>query len=200
MRPAGSATSRMMLSAETDFPQPDSPTSATVSPSLTSQETPSTARTAPALVMKVVLRSRTSSRFATALGYRVCSVKRFDLGGGKAELGEHLARMLAESRRGARHRARCRRKLDRQAQGSGRPGARVLELDHHLARERLRVARQLGDGVDRAAGHARGVQSPEQVILFPRSDPLAQSLCQRFEILHALGVAAKDRKSTRLNS
>ena len=33
IRPAGGATSRMMLSAETDLPQPDSPTSATVSPS-----------------------------------------------------------------------------------------------------------------------------------------------------------------------
>ena len=47
IRPAGGATSRMMLSAETDLPHPDSPTSATVSPSATSHDTPSTARTTP---------------------------------------------------------------------------------------------------------------------------------------------------------
>ena len=34
-RPAGRARSRMMASEETDLPQPDSPTSATVSPGLT---------------------------------------------------------------------------------------------------------------------------------------------------------------------
>ena len=35
MRPAGFASRRMMESAETDLPQPDSPTSATVSPGFT---------------------------------------------------------------------------------------------------------------------------------------------------------------------
>jgi len=52
IRPAGTATSRMMDSALTLLPQPDSPTSATVSPSWMSQETPSTARTTPAEVTK----------------------------------------------------------------------------------------------------------------------------------------------------
>ena len=35
MRPAGFASRRMMASEETDLPQPDSPTSATVSPGFT---------------------------------------------------------------------------------------------------------------------------------------------------------------------
>src|SRR3990170_9099656 len=109
MRPAGSATSRMMLSADTDLPQPDSPTSATVSPSRTSQETPSTARTTPAVVRNEVLRLRTWSSVPMASGYRVCAVQGVDLGGGKAELGEHFAGVLAEGRRRPGHRAgRCR--------------------------------------------------------------------------------------------
>ena len=45
-----------MLNALTLLPQPDSPTSATVSLSLTSQETSSTARTTPLRVTKCVLR------------------------------------------------------------------------------------------------------------------------------------------------
>src|SRR2546425_1265153 len=68
MRPAGAATSRMMLRAETLLPHPDSPTSATVSPALTSQETSSTARTMPAPVWNCVLRCRTSRRIATVRG------------------------------------------------------------------------------------------------------------------------------------
>src|SRR3990170_8949831 len=101
MRPAGSATRRMMLSADTDLPQPDSPTSATVSPSCTSQETPSTARTTPAEVANDVLRFLTSSRAAMALGYRVRGVEGIDLGTREAELAEHLARVLAEGGRRA---------------------------------------------------------------------------------------------------
>ena len=65
MRPAGAATSRMMLSALTDLPHPDSPTSATVSPSRTSHDTPSTARTTPPRVAKCVWRLRTSKSVPT---------------------------------------------------------------------------------------------------------------------------------------
>src|SRR5882762_7820201 len=66
MRPAGAATSRMIESALTDLPHPDSPTRATVSPSATSQDTPSTARTTPPRVTKCVWRSTTSRRLPTA--------------------------------------------------------------------------------------------------------------------------------------
>ena len=62
MRPAGRVTRRMTDSALTDFPQPDSPTSATVSPDRTSQETPSTARTTAPEIAKWVCRSLTSRR------------------------------------------------------------------------------------------------------------------------------------------
>ena len=42
----------MTASADTDLPQPDSPTSATISPGFTRQLTPSTARTTPRDVTK----------------------------------------------------------------------------------------------------------------------------------------------------
>jgi len=56
----------MMLSADTDLPQPDSPTSATVSPSWMSQDTPSTARTRPPDVRNVVFRFLTWRRVVMA--------------------------------------------------------------------------------------------------------------------------------------
>ncbi len=52
----------MTLSAVTDLPLPDSPTMPSVSPGLISNETPSTAFTMPACVLKTVWRSWTSSR------------------------------------------------------------------------------------------------------------------------------------------
>src|SRR5688572_16303629 len=69
MRPAGSETSRMIDSAVTLLPQPDSPTSATVSPSCTSQLTPSTARTSPLDVENCVARFSTDS--SAGIGARV---------------------------------------------------------------------------------------------------------------------------------
>ena len=50
--PAGCGTSCMIDSAVTLFPDPDSPTSASVSPSARSKETPSTARAGPSLMRK----------------------------------------------------------------------------------------------------------------------------------------------------
>jgi hypothetical protein len=57
----------MMLRALTLLPQPDSPTSATVSLSPTSHDTSSTARTTPLRVTKCVLRFLTSRRVPTAV-------------------------------------------------------------------------------------------------------------------------------------
>src|SRR5215216_2199787 len=60
--PGGSGTSRRMEFAVTDFPQPLSPTSASVSPSSTWKDTPSTARLTPSGVRKCVCRFSTSSK------------------------------------------------------------------------------------------------------------------------------------------
>src|SRR5512145_1977433 len=193
MRPAGSATRRMMLSAETDLPQPDSPTSATVSPSATSQDTPSTARTCPAAVANVVLRLRTSSKVATVLGYRFCRVQGVDLGRGKAEFRKHLAGVLAESRRRPCHLARRAGKLDRQSERTRSAGARMLELNHHLARQRLRVGGHVGDRVDRAARNTGDVERLDQLTFSPTRNPCTQRFCEGVEILHAFGVACEAR-------
>src|SRR5262252_492228 len=61
MRPGGE-TSRMIESAVTDLPQPDSPTRLNVSPRSSVNETSSTERASPRLVEKNVFRLRTSRR------------------------------------------------------------------------------------------------------------------------------------------
>src|SRR3954451_3276059 len=61
MRPGGDGTRRSTDSAVTLLPQPDSPTIAKVSPGMTWNDTPSTARTMPSRVKNQVLRSATSS-------------------------------------------------------------------------------------------------------------------------------------------
>src|SRR4051812_26809261 len=59
--PGGSGISRISDMEVTDLPQPDSPTIASVSPSLTWNDTPSTARLIPLGVRKWVCRFSTSS-------------------------------------------------------------------------------------------------------------------------------------------
>src|SRR5262245_6693266 len=67
IRPGGCGTSFRIESAETLFPLPDSPTTASVSPGLTSNDTPSTARTTPASVVKYVFRFSSRRRGAVML-------------------------------------------------------------------------------------------------------------------------------------
>src|SRR5499426_587223 len=61
MRPAGSGTRRTSDRHVTDFPEPDSPTRASVSPASRVKLTPSTARVTPRRVKKCVRRSSTTS-------------------------------------------------------------------------------------------------------------------------------------------
>src|SRR3981081_2702580 len=68
--PGGSGMSRISDMAVTDLPQPDSPTMASVSPSSTWKETPSTERLIPSGVRKWVCRfSTSSSAILQALGH-----------------------------------------------------------------------------------------------------------------------------------
>src|ERR1700682_2156011 len=62
MRPVWRGRSRMIESAETDLPEPDSPTMATTSPRSTWKLKPSTARTTPRDVKKWTCKSSTSSK------------------------------------------------------------------------------------------------------------------------------------------
>src|SRR5438132_8534185 len=61
MRPGGDAMSRMIESAVTLLPEPDSPTIPSVSPSFSSNDKPLTARTMPSSVANVTRRSLTES-------------------------------------------------------------------------------------------------------------------------------------------
>src|SRR4051794_40788327 len=62
VRPSRGGKRRMIESAVTLLPQPDSPTMPSVSPGETSNDTPSTARVTPSSVKKNVARSRTERR------------------------------------------------------------------------------------------------------------------------------------------
>src|SRR5215813_370521 len=74
MRPGGDAMSLRMESEVTLLPQPDSPTTASVSPTDTENETPSTARTTPSRVKKCVCKSSiSSSGLGLAIGLHVAS-------------------------------------------------------------------------------------------------------------------------------
>src|SRR5215475_14456595 len=68
MRPGGCGMSRMIESAVTLLPQPDSPTTPSVSPLSMWKSTPSTARTTPSSVKKWVLSPRTSSSRSAIAG------------------------------------------------------------------------------------------------------------------------------------
>src|SRR5437867_3848760 len=66
--PGGDAIRRRIDSDVTLLPQPDSPTTASVSPRSTENDTPSTARTTPSRVKKYVFRPCTSSSGAAGVG------------------------------------------------------------------------------------------------------------------------------------
>src|SRR3546814_898320 len=68
IRPGGRGTRPRIDSAVMLFPQPDSPTTPSVSPDHSCRETSSTARTTPVLVRNCVLRFRTSSTGTGASG------------------------------------------------------------------------------------------------------------------------------------
>src|SRR5262245_10099580 len=99
--------------------------------------------------------------------------------------------MLAKNRRGPRNLPWRAGKLDRQAERAGASGAGMFQLDHHLARERLGVGGEVGDRVDRAAGHTRRLERGEQLAEVALPDARAHQFDQRWQVLHALGVVAE---------
>src|SRR5262249_44480934 len=68
MRPDCRGSSRMIDSAETDLPDPDSPTMATISPRPTSKDRPSTARRRPDPVTNSTSRLSTDNSVGLAAG------------------------------------------------------------------------------------------------------------------------------------
>src|SRR5436305_7292305 len=98
MRPGGSGMRRRIELAVTDFPQPLSPTTARVSPSRTSNETPSTARLTPSGVRKCVCRFSTSNSAIALETLRKARIERIAHAIAKQIHSEH------------RQRQECRRK------------------------------------------------------------------------------------------
>src|SRR6202011_3043960 len=104
MRPGGGGIRRNIDSAVTLLPQPLSPTIARVSPGMTWNETPSTARTTPSRVKNQVFRSATSSNgwlAGAAAGDRAGAV----MGSETAAIVTGGARDADRARRAARRRA-----------------------------------------------------------------------------------------------
>src|SRR5262249_33999009 len=92
MRPGGSGISRRIELAVTDLPQPLSPTIASVSPSSTWNETPSTARLTPSGVRKWVCRFSTSSNATGSVLLRHARIERVAQPVAEQIHGEHRDR------------------------------------------------------------------------------------------------------------
>src|SRR5579864_8552244 len=178
--------SRMMLSAVTDLPQPDSPTMPSVSPGFSSKETPSTALTMPSLVAKTVCRSWTSSRGA-ANWTSLLQARVEGVAGGVAEQvrGEHgdedrhagddheVDRVEEVALRVAEHVAPAgSRRLDAQAEEVERrldeddlPDAQAGRDDHH----RQHVGQQVLDHKPKVARSDRA-RGEDEIALLDRQD------------------------------
>src|SRR5258708_39557170 len=87
--PGGSGMSRISDIEVTDLPQPDSPTMANVSPSLTWNDTPSTARLIPSGVRKWVCRFCTSSNAIGSQALRHSRIERITQAVAEQIDGEH---------------------------------------------------------------------------------------------------------------
>src|SRR3954447_21997180 len=98
--PGGSGISRISDIEVTDFPQPDSPTMASVSPSSTWNEMPSTARLIPSGVRKWVCRFSTSSNAIRSQTLGHARIKRVAQAVAEQVDGEHGHR---EERGGKEH-------------------------------------------------------------------------------------------------
>src|SRR5882672_5560263 len=171
MRPGGIAISLSTVIAVTVLPQPDSPTTATVSPWSTVRSTPSTACNQPSSVAKWVFNPRISSRCAVIanlgdaaernLGVSRTEIPRLRLGMTKRRLGMTKRRLEMTKRR--LEMTKCRL-------GMTRPATRSASL-HHLARIEC-IAQAITGEVDaehreedRRAGEQREVRRNVEIVL-----------------------------------
>src|SRR5260370_641219 len=177
MRPGGEGTRRSTDSAVTLLPQPDSPTIARVSPGMTWNETPSTARTTPSRVKNQVLRSAISrSGLGAAAAARLAAPKALIAGNASAYAA--MARGLARGEEDAAHQARHPRHLgdgDREDDvldaGAGQRHQRDRDQDrgdrhqpvHDPHDDRIDPAGEPGDDPDQEAepGAERGDADPD---------------------------------------
>ena len=80
----------------------------------------------------------------------------------KPNSAQHLARMLPQERRGRETFPGVRESLTA-ARRARAPRARMLELDHHFARQHVRIGRHAAIVLIGSTGHARCVERRDQV-------------------------------------
>jgi len=124
--------------------------------------------------------------------------ERFDLLLVEPVLGQHLAGMLTVDRRACAHFAWGLRKLDRQADRLHGTERGMLDLDDHLARQRLRIAERLQHVVHGSARHALLVQRREPVRPRPGAEALAQHGFELLQMRHAVGPGDEARIGSEL--
>src|SRR3954466_3512528 len=144
--PGGSGISRISDIEVTDLPQPDSPTIASVSPSLTWNDTPSTARLMPLGVRKWVWRFSTSSN-AIAISLSTSEAL------GHARI-ERIAKAIAEQIHG-KHGDGQEGRREEYDVGLDLPQRPALGHDVAPGRNRRRRARA-DEGQDRLRDHSAG--------------------------------------------
>src|SRR5437868_3265623 len=117
--------SRMTAIIETVFPEPDSPTIPTTSPSAIESDKPSTARSTPASVRNETLRSRTSSNGSGTSHPRVePRVEQVD-----ERVGKHDEERRIDHRRQNHRQVEILERVERQL-------ADAVEAEHDLCQER----------------------------------------------------------------
>ncbi len=114
-------------------------------------------------------------------------------------LREHFVGVLAELRRAAGHVGWRRAHLDRRAQRPEMPERRVLRLDHHLARQHLRIGEHLRVVVDRPARDVVRLEQRQPVRARLRDGDRFNRVGQRLAIPHPAARCRQmpDRWSTR---
>src|SRR2546425_2898965 len=135
--PGGIGMSRMSERAVTVLPQPDSPTSPSVSPAASSKDTPSTARTTPSRVKNCVCRSLTARSSGTPLPFPSKAAESTGQCLGLHPRVERVAKAVADEGEG-QHDDRDAERWKQDRPGRGREDHESL-VDHHAPGRRWRL-------------------------------------------------------------
>ena len=113
-----------------------------------------------------------------------------DVIGGKSALAQYFATVLAIDRRAAAYFAGSR-KFDRQSPASLPTQRGMRHLDHHLARDCLRIGQRLQHVAHRPAGHTLLFQRRQPVLRTIGAKRGVNSASSSFKCCHAVGPAWK---------
>src|SRR5262245_17986677 len=108
---------------------------------------------------------------------------------GEAELRQHLLGVRAERRRGGPEPTRRGPELPGKARHPHGAMPGMLDLEHHLLRQHLRIAEHGAEVSDPSARHPRGVQMLDPVRDGARADALADERVDGVAMAQPRGVA-----------